>query len=206
MIVPLRVAAGQSKRMECLKQLLPLGTRTLLGETICRFQEAPPASIFVVVGHEALSIKERLAGLPVKWIENPHYREGMSSSIREGIRALPSETEAVLLALGDLPLIQAVTIRKLMDSFLASRSELVVPVFRGRLGHPVLFGKSYFRYLERLTGDKGARDFIQANKEKALFLEVEDPGICCDIDTAEDYERLVEKGTIKNASFDQGCR
>ncbi|HHX50890.1 MAG TPA: nucleotidyltransferase family protein [Clostridia bacterium] len=206
MVVALILAAGRSRRMECLKQLLPVGNGTLLGETIRKFMEASPAGIYVVIGHEAPLIKGRLSSMEVNWVENPYYREGMSSSIREGIRALPGETGAVLLALGDLPLVQPGTIRKLINLFLNSRSELVVPIHQGRPGHPVLFGKRYFKDLEKLTGDKGARDLIQANKEKALFLEVEDPGIYYDIDTGRDYAQLIRKGKVKDANYDQGCR
>lgn len=190
MIATVILAAGQAKRMGRLKQLLPWGKDTILGKTIDLFQQANTGPIYVVVGSQATAVKEALGERQVVWVHNPDFAQGMSSSLQAGLGALPEETEAVLLALGDLPLINPDTVRKMVVLFRQGRHPLVVPRYQGRTGHPVLIAKEFFPQLMVLKGDQGARGLLKEKQELVCYLEVDDPGICQDIDDPQTYARL----------------
>jgi molybdenum cofactor cytidylyltransferase len=203
MIATVILAAGESRRMGSLKQMLAWGQDTVLGKTINTFQEALTGPVFVVVGYEGSRIKRQLADRKVIWVDNSAYQKGMSSSIVAGIKALPEEVEGILLALADLPLLQSDTIKKIADNFRSSKHRLIVPVFQGRTGHPVLIAKEFFPELLKLQGDAGAKKIIRENKEQTLFLNVNDPGIYLDIDEPHTYAKLrATKGDTADAGFD----
>lgn len=190
MIATLILAAGQSKRMGQLKQVMPWGDYILLGKTIEIYQRAGVEPILVVVGFEAAKIKKKLANEKVIWIDNLSYQEGMSTSIRAGLRELSGETQAVLLALGDLPLVKPETIRNIISAYKQKKPPIVVPRFLGKKGHPVLVAQSLFPQLLNIRGDKGARNIIQGNQKQVLYLDVDDPGIYWDIDDFQTYEKF----------------
>lgn len=203
MIATVILAAGESRRMGSLKQMLAWGEDTLLGKTISIFQEAAAGPIYVVVGNEGSRIKRQLADRKVIWVDNHNYRQGMSSSIEAGIKALPMEAEAVLLALGDLPLLKPETVKKITICFRQGKYRLIVPVSQGRTGHPVLIAKEFFPELLKLKGDVGAKQIIRENREQVYYLEVDDPGIFLDIDEPHTYAKLrAAKEDCSNAGID----
>ncbi|NLC76659.1 MAG: molybdenum cofactor cytidylyltransferase [Clostridia bacterium] len=203
MIATVILAAGQASRMGSLKQLMPWGNKTILGRTVEIFQQAGAEPIFVIVGNQASEIKKKLGDLDVIWVHNPDFEQGMSSSIHAGIRALSQETEAVLLALGDLPLLSADTVNKMVNTFRQGRHRILVPCYQGKTGHPVIFAKELFPKLLELRGDQGARRLIRENEEQVCYLEVDDPGICLDIDDPQTYAKLLPlKEECSNAGLD----
>lgn len=203
MIAALILAAGRAKRMGQLKQILPWGKDILLGHTINLYQEAGMELILVVVGYQKEQVMERLANRDVIWVENNAYLEGMSSSIKAGLNALPKGVEAILLALGDLPLIKPKTIKKMINLFHQKRPSIIVPTFHGKTGHPVLLAKELFPELYALSGDIGARNIIKENPHLVCYLEIDDPGILRDVDEPETYHRLRPKeGDVPDADFD----
>ena len=202
MIATVILAAGESRRMGSLKQMLAWGQDTVLGKTISTFQEAITGPVFVVVGYEGSRIKRQLADRKVMWVDNPSYQKGMSSSIVAGIKALPAEVEGILLALADLPLLQSDTVKKIADTFLSGKHRLIVPVFQGKTGHPVLIAKEFFPELFKLQGDVGAKQIIRENEKQVFFLNVNDPGIYLDIDEPHTYAKLrATKGESADAGF-----
>lgn len=203
MIASIILAAGRARRMGQLKQLLPWGQDLLLGQTINLYQEAGMELILVVVGCQKEQIMDKLANRDVIWVENNAFQEGMSSSIKAGLNALPKGVEAILLALGDLPLIQPETIKKVLNLFEQKRFPIIVPTFHGKAGHPVLLAKELFPELYALSGDIGARNIIRDHPHLVCYLEVDDPGILRDIDEPETYHRLrPKKGDIPDVDFD----
>ncbi|HHW06031.1 MAG TPA: nucleotidyltransferase family protein [Clostridia bacterium] len=190
MIATLILAAGRGERMGRLKQLLPWGRNVLLGQTISIYRQAGAGPVLVVVGHAKERIMAQLAGLDVIWVENKAYGQGMSSSLKAGVQALPEEAEAVLLALGDMPLIKTETVRHITRVFYERRSSIIVPTFQGRSGHPVLMAKELFPRLLNVSADVGARQVIRDNPHLVCYLPVEDPGILIDVDEPEAYEKL----------------
>jgi molybdenum cofactor cytidylyltransferase len=146
MICAVVLAAGQSRRMGATKQLLPFGAGTVIGHVVDQLVAGGLDGIFVVVGHEAEQVAAALAGRPVHVVTNPDYAAGMLSSVRCGLRALPPQCDAVMIALGDQPAISPPLVRALCDSFSsfsAAGKGILVPVCDGRRGHPLLFAARY---------------------------------------------------------------
>jgi molybdenum cofactor cytidylyltransferase len=201
-IVALVLAAGYSRRMKKNKMLLPFGTGTVIEHTVQKFFQAQMDGVAVVVGHEQERIRQALSSYPVRFIENPHFPEGMSTSVKEGIRVLGEDplVEGVMIIPGDMPLVQIKTISAMREIFYESFSSIIIPLYEGKRGHPALFARSLFPRLQEITGDIGARDVVRENLTRCCFLKVNDPGILIDIDSPEEYARMVR--TKINARYD----
>ena len=122
---------------------------------------------------------------------NPDYCLGQSSSLKAGLAALTEETDAALFLLGDQPLITPQLIDTILAAYTASPHPIVLPTFHGKRGNPVLFGRETFPRLTALTGDQGARPLFEEYADRILAVAVDDPAIHLDVDTAEEYERLL---------------
>jgi molybdenum cofactor cytidylyltransferase len=111
----------------------------------------------------------------------------MGSSLANAI-AQCREWQAALVMLGDMPYIQQPTFEALLNAYQQGSASIIVPVFNGIQGHPVLFDQCYFDELSKLNGDRGARSIIEAHSERVIHVEVTDPGILIDIDLPKDIE------------------
>jgi molybdenum cofactor cytidylyltransferase len=129
----------------------------------------------------------RLPLPPGRWrlVENPDADEGMASSLRAGVAASP-ERAFFLFALGDMPAVDPTVPSALVAAWRAGGADAVVPVHRGRRGHPVLLPETWRTDLLSLGGDRGARDLLRARADRVLLLAVDDPGILFDLDRPED--------------------
>lgn len=186
------LAAGTSRRMGAAnKLLLPLGDRPLVVHAVEAVRAAPVEDVVVVTGHERAAVEAALAHLPVCFVHNADYASGMASSLRRGVEAAPSETDGIMIGLGDMPLVRPETVAQVRARFAeAPRPAIVVPVRDGRRGHPVLFDAAFRDELQQLRGDGGARPVIQAHPGAVVEVPVEDPGIFRDIDTRAAYDAL----------------
>ncbi len=151
---------------------------------------APFDRVRVVVGAgERLDLPSGEPRLEI--VENPDAKKGISSSIRRGLTDLPEATEVVAIALADMPLVATETVKELLQAYDRTRRPIVFPQFRGQQGHPVLWDRGFFSALRELEGDRGAKALLERNRDLALAVPVEDPGVCLDIDTLDDYSRVV---------------
>ncbi len=200
MIAALVLAAGGSRRMGRPKMLLPLPGGTVLATVVSRLLAAPVDRIVVIVGHEAAAVRAG-AGLPddarVMVLDNPDWNEGLSSSLRRGLLACP-EADALVVALGDQPGVDAEVVRRLVEAW-RQGARLAVPVqgrsgdgSASRAGHPVLFDRSLRGELLALTGDVGAREVLHRHWDEAARIDA--PGLP-DLDTEEDYRAFLEGRT-----------
>ena len=200
MIAALVLAAGGSRRMGRPKMLLPLPGGTVLATVVSRLLAAPVDRIVVIVGHEAAAVRAG-AGLPddarVMVLDNPDWNEGLSSSLRRGLLACP-EADALVVALGDQPGVDAEVVRRLVEAW-RQGARLAVPVqgrsgdgSASRAGHPVLFDRSLRGELLALTGDVGAREVLHRHWDEAARIDA--PGLP-DLDTEEDYGAFLEGRT-----------
>ncbi|WP_227764875.1 molybdenum cofactor cytidylyltransferase [Zhaonella formicivorans] len=185
------LAAGKASRMGRTKQLLPWGESTLLGSTIDLYTGAKVDEVIVVVGHCAAEIRAALKDKAVRWVENKAYEQGMSTSLKAGIEALNDGVSAVLLALGDLPLLKKETIRCMLKIYKNNNCKIVIPYYHNKRGNPVLISRELFPELLAIQGDQGAREVIKKYESQVYKLPVDDPGILQDVDTWEDYKRLL---------------
>ncbi len=198
-VTPVILAAGEGLRMQRRmgqpKQLLPWGTRTVLGETLHQVSGSLAHEIIVVTGHEAEAISAEVARFdgnpPPRLIHNPTYREGeMLSSLQAAVRQLDERVTAVLVILADQPMVEAHIYDQLLTAFWQGKGELSAPVFNGRRGNPVLIGRRYFDELLRLPIGAAPRALLQAHPDALYLLPIDTDAVICDLDTPAEYERL----------------
>ncbi len=132
MISAIVLAAGEARRMGQNKMLLLCGEKTLLGHVLDQLLHSRVKEIILVLGHEAEQIRQKISVQGIKIVVNPAYREGMSSSLRQGLSIVDKEAEAFLVVLGDQPGIRRETINQLIEAFHNSRprKKIVLPVYR----------------------------------------------------------------------------
>ena len=189
MIVALVLAAGLSRRMGRCKLLLEIDGKPIVRWSVEGVLNHVDSAV-VVVGPEDAQVRAALSGLSVTFAVNPRPEDGQGTSIAAGVAALGSDTRAVLVALGDQPRVPAFVIRALRETFDRGGRTIVAPVYRGTQGTPVLFSADVFPELIALTGDAGARAVVQRDASRVALVPF-DLTVPIDIDTPEDYERLV---------------
>lgn len=188
MRVAILLAAGASRRMGRPKLELPVGGKKmsrLVAETLLA------ASFDRVRVVTAPGSKLDLPSDPrLERVENRQAYEGIASSIRKGLEELPPETEVVAIALADLPFVRRETLSELCRAWESHRGPILYPEYRGRQGHPVFWDRSFFDELRSLEGDRGGKAVLERHLDAAVALPVDDPGVCLDIDTPDDYARV----------------
>jgi molybdenum cofactor cytidylyltransferase len=183
------LAAGTSSRLGQPKQLLEVRGRPLLQHAIDAAAGSELDEVVVVLGHESERIASALA-LPsgARVVVNDHYESGQSTSLRTGLSSVDPRADAAAILLGDQPGLTSAAIRKVLDAFRDSDAPIVRAVWQGTPGHPVVLARSEWEPVQRLEGDKGARDLVAASA-RAEVIEMEEPPVE-DVDTWEQYERL----------------
>src|SRR3954452_19155861 len=189
-VVAIVLAAGRSTRMGGPNKLLAELDGKKLVRTVAEQALASKATdVIVVTGHQADLVEQALAGLKVKFVGNPDFAGGLASSVKAGISAVPANADGVLVCLGDMPLISADLIDRLIEAFEPDRGHLItVPVSDGRRGNPVLWSRRFFRELMTLDGDVGARHLIAKHAEAVAEVPVEGESAFLDIDTPQALE------------------
>ena len=188
------LAAGGSSRFGAQKLLQPLGGVPLVRIAAERVLAGGVASLAVVLGREATSVRAALEGLPLRLVLNHRYAAGLAGSIRAGIRALPPDAGGALVALGDQPGVRADVVGALLLAFRRGAGPIVAPEYAGVRGHPVLFARDVFPDLLRLRGDEGARSLLAAHPERVHLVPFDFPSPP-DVDTPADYEQLAALDT-----------
>jgi molybdenum cofactor cytidylyltransferase len=191
-IAAIVLAAGLSSRMGGTNKLLAaLAGGPVIRHTCRNTIAAGVSPVIVVTGRDSYEIAACLTGLDCELAYNSDFASGMASSIRAGIRTLPSGCDAALICLGDMPAVKPATLKALIAVFdpLEDKS-IVVPVFKGKRGNPALFDKALFPELMKLSGDHGARRLVEANADLVCEVPVEDEGVLMDADTPEALLRL----------------
>lgn len=184
------LAAGMSSRMGEAKQLLRLGENTLLGQVLENVRSSRAKDIVLVLGHEAEKIKERISIGNLTVVINESYQQGMGTSLRTGLAALPSGVDAALIVLADQPFVRAGTLDLLMDHYMRSGAQIVIPTYKGFRGNPVLLDRSVFSEVMSLKGDIGCRAIFGNHLEGIVKFPVEDIGILLDMDSKDDLQLL----------------
>jgi len=192
MISAILLAAGESKRMGELKQLMPFGQNTTIVEqAIDNLLSSAVNEVIVVVGYRAEEVIKSIVGKPVKIAINLNYRQGMSTSIIAGLNLVDSRAQAVMLTLGDQPLINSQTINRLIEEFHNHDRGIAIPIYQSRRGHPIIFAIKYKEKLLELKGDIGGRQIVKDHPDDILEVAVNAGGIITDIDTISDYQSYV---------------
>jgi len=189
------LAGGKSSRMGRPKALLPIGTTgdTFFDRVTRTLLAAGVDDIVVVVGADAEAIREGARPIPgVRIVDNPDYEEGQLTSLLAGLRAIDvSRATAALVTLIDVPLVSAETVRTLIAVQRERGAPVVRPVSNGRHGHPVIFGRALFRELQVANPAHGAKPVVHAHAAEMIEVTIDDEGAFTDIDTREEYERII---------------
>jgi molybdenum cofactor cytidylyltransferase len=184
------LAAGRSTRMGGPNKLLAeLNGNRLVRIATEQALASKACEIVVVTGHQAELVEKALAGLKVRFVRNPDFAGGLASSVKAGITAVAANADGAVICLGDMPLISAGLIDRLIEAFAPERGNLiVVPTADGRRGNPVLWSRRFFKELMTLDGDIGARHLIARHAEAVAEVPVEGQSAFLDIDTPQALE------------------
>jgi molybdenum cofactor cytidylyltransferase len=187
------LAAGQSRRMGADNKLLALvDGRPMVSHVVDAMLASHASPVIVVTGHEAEQVRAALGDRPVEWCHNPDYADGLSTSLKAGLDALP-EVDGVLIALGDMPRIKAGQIDRLIAAFNPTEGRSIcVPTVHGKRGNPVLFATRFVPEMRELSGDVGARHLIGAYAEELVEIEMDDDAALLDIDTPAALSALLQ--------------
>ncbi len=190
MICAVVLAAGRSSRMGVQKLLLPLAGRPIIAGIVDEVLESAVEKIFVVVGRDAQPIQAALSDRRLTLIANPEPDDDMLSSVRCGIRALPSGCTAVLVVLGDQPGVTRQLIGELIRRFHETGRGIIVPIHHGKGGHPLLFAARFCAEILTHHGATGLRGLLVAHLNEVVELPVATASVLEDMDTPEQYQRL----------------
>ena len=198
-IAAVLLAAGRSTRMGAVnKMLAKIGGKPLVriaAEQVLASQASP---LIVVTGHEREKVERALDGLPVRFVHNPQYAEGLGTSLRAGIAAVPEGADGAIVCLGDMPQVDSGLIDKLIAAFDPDSGALVVvPSINGRRGNPVVWARRFFNDLMSIRGDFGARYLIGTYTEAVIEVPVAGDAALTDVDTPESLSAV--KAEIERA-------
>jgi molybdenum cofactor cytidylyltransferase len=192
-VAALVLAAGQSRRMGRQNKLLaPVDGKPLVAHMVDAVLGSRAGPVVVVTGHEEDAVRAALGERPVIWAHNPHFAEGLSTSLKAGLDALPEDVEGVLVALGDMPRVKSAQIDRLIAAFNPSEGRaIVLPTVRGKRGNPVLFASRFIPALREVAGDVGGRHLLGQHADEVVEIEMEDDAALLDIDTPAALDALI---------------
>jgi molybdenum cofactor cytidylyltransferase len=192
------LAAGLSKRFGSQKLCMPINNRPMVQHVIELAKRMNFEECILVYQDEEV---RRLAGDGIKCVYNPNAADGLSSSVKCGAVSA-GKTDGYIFFVGDQPFIDEQTIRLLVDTFYnkpidvfqkeahKNIGSILVPMYNGKRGNPVIFASKWKVSLENLTGDAGGRTIIEQNPEQIIFVDMQNGNSGEDIDTLEDYKKF----------------
>ncbi|CAN5270181.1 nucleotidyltransferase family protein [soil metagenome] len=187
------LAAGAGSRFGGGKLLASFGGRPLIEATLSGLRGAPVDEIIVVARTEGEGLRNIAIAHEARVVENPDWAEGMSTSVRAGLRACGPEARAAVVALADQPLVGVEAVERLVGAFKRG-ARVAVATYGGEPRNPVLFSRPVWPLLEReMSGDRGARVVIVRHPELVTEVPCDDVADPADVDTVEDLRRLEEE-------------
>lgn len=183
------LAAGESRRMGYPKPLLKIDSRTFVEKIAASMLEVVPRLV-IVLGAHATRIRTAIpSDERIVIVENSNYMSGQLSSLKAGMEIIGPTTDAILIQLGDHPMVRGDSYRAVADSYQRARNPIVIARYAGRRGHPLIFDRSVFAELRAVPEGEGARYVVNADASRVLYVDLDDPGINLDLDTPDDLAR-----------------
>lgn len=183
------LAAGTSSRMGSNKLLFELNGESVLRGAVRRAIEGGLSPLIVVLGHEPDRARRELEDLPCRWALNPLYEQGIGSSLKSGVLALPSRTRAAMVLLADMPFVSPQMIAAMIARYGASAAPLVISDYEGVNAPPMLYDRSLFPELLAMTGEGCGRQVVKEHRAEAEVLSWPATALA-DMDVPDDYDRL----------------
>ena len=184
------LAAGRATRMAGSKVVRPVEGVPMVARVVEAVLGSRLDEVVVVVGHEGERVAAILRDRPVRIVDNPRYAQGLSTSVGAGLHALGPRCDGALFLLADQPFVTSALIDRLLEAFAATGKSIVRPLACGRPANPVLFSAALFAELAREEGDRGGRQVVLRHRDDVALVAVDDPLLCLDIDSLDDYERF----------------
>ncbi|UII19482.1 nucleotidyltransferase family protein [Fulvivirga ligni] len=181
------LAAGSSSRMGKPKQLLPLGKGSMLSHVVQESLKSHAAEVICVLGANSTLIQSEINSSAVRVLINDSWQHGLGTSIACAVEHC-EHLDALLITLGDQPLVDTEYLNDMIREFRSNNDKIIATSYDGRPGVPALFPKAYFKDLQQLTGDQGAKTILKQNAPDIIILEANDKTF--DVDTEADYNQL----------------
>ena len=189
MLAAVILSGGASHRMGSPKALLPYQGRPFLEHLLDVANHPSIGARRVVLGPDAEVISSQVALSPQEVVINNDWERGQISSIQAAIRSLPPGTEGILLCPVDHPLISGSLVSDLIESFEKTRAAVVVPLFEGRRGHPVIFASRLYDELLNAPEDKGARAVVWAHSKEICEVSTNEEGCVLNLNDPEAFQK-----------------
>jgi CTP:molybdopterin cytidylyltransferase MocA len=194
MLAAVILSGGASRRMGSPKALVSYQGRSFL-EHLLSVTNHPAIGVRrVVLGPDAEAISKGFALAPEEMVINHDWEHGQLSSIQAALRSLPRDTEGILLCPVDHPLVSVSLVSGLIETFLATRAPVVVPVYDGRRGHPVIFSSAVYEELLAAPVDQGARAVVWAHKGEVAEVGTTEVGCILNLNDPNALEKLKSQG------------
>lgn len=190
-IASIIVAAGYSSRMGSFKPFLKFGEATAIEMVVNTYKSSGIDEIIVVTGHNGSEVAESLKALGVQCVLNENYAQGMFSSILKGMEALDINVAAFFMQPVDVPLVKKHTVEVLKNKYLECSKGIIYPNFCGKRGHPPLIACKYKQAILSNDGEGGLKRILDNFLDDSLAVPVFDEAVLMDMDTKEDYEKLL---------------
>jgi molybdenum cofactor cytidylyltransferase len=175
------------------KLTLSVSGMPMLDQVLRTLRESRVDRTVVVLGADDAEVRERVRFGDELVLDNRQYRKGMSSSLKLGVASCRDDAEAVLIVLGDQPFLSPKTVDAIVEAYYRTKAPIVIPVYRGQRGNPVLFDRSLFDQILAIEGDVGAKSVVRRNGALVRELPVRDRGVLLDVDTPADYESATRR-------------
>jgi molybdenum cofactor cytidylyltransferase len=168
------------------KLIADVGGTAMVRRTVDAVSASEASPVLVVVGHMRREICAVLEGAPVTFVANPDFASGLASSLKAGVRALTSDSDGVVVLLGDMPHIETSHVNRIIAAFRqADGTRIIVPTHKGQRGNPVLWPAAHFGALLQLGGDSGAKSLLVQHAEQVQEINLGTDAILRDIDTPD---------------------
>jgi molybdenum cofactor cytidylyltransferase len=190
-IAGILLAAGTSSRMGSNKMLFELGGESVLRGAARRALAGGLAPLVVVLGHQAETARRELDGLPCRIVINPDYEQGINTSLKSGVAAVPAEAGGALVMLADMPYVSAEMIAEMIARYRSSEAPLVISDYEGVNAPPMLYDRSLFTELREMTGEGCGRQVVKRHRSEAEVLPWPATALA-DLDVPDDYQRFAE--------------
>jgi molybdenum cofactor cytidylyltransferase len=189
------LAAGRSTRMGGPNKLLAeVNGKPLIRIAVEQALASRANPVIVVTGHQRKETEAAIAGLDAKLVHNPDFAQGLGTSLKTGVAAVPAGNEGAIICLADMPGVNAALIDTLIAAFEPEKGALVVvPTLAGQRGNPVLWSRRFFPDLMAVEGDVGARHLIARYPEAVTEVAVKGGGAFTDVDTPDALHALKQQ-------------
>ncbi len=190
MISLIVLAAGKSTRMKENKLLLELNGDTLIEHVVKVAKGSNADEVVVVLGYEAMKIKELLTKTGCKFVVNENYMKGQSESVKVGLSAISSNAEALMILPADVALIEPESINRVLEEYVRSKSRIVIASHQQQSGHPILLDRALFPEVLRIEeGTQGLKAVVNHHRGEIRYVENDTDSVLIDIDTKEEFDK-----------------